>query len=101
LLADYADFYLNVDHKYLGEDYRAQRLLNLNVWRNPGGLTAILQTINHFEREIVLGACARTREALRLVVGASPFTPASYFDFVALRQPCGLSRGKAKAVQYS
>jgi hypothetical protein len=64
LLAEEADFFLGMDHYYLGTDVRHGSAANASAKMIPGGLTNLLELIGHVEKEITIGTLDKTRPRL-------------------------------------
>jgi len=62
--AEEVEFYLRMDHFYMGcDEYKGspERIPGLD---RPGGLTDLLEVIGHYEEELTLGVFSKTRKLL-------------------------------------
>jgi hypothetical protein len=63
--AEEAEFYLRMDHFYMGYDLTdrgaPEEIPGLD---RPGGFTDLLEVIGHFEKELTIGTLAETRNAI-------------------------------------
>jgi hypothetical protein len=64
-----AEFYLRMDHFYMGYDIRdkvhpEEFFVDIPGPDRPGALTDLLEVIRHFEEELTLGSFAKTRSIL-------------------------------------
>lgn len=62
--ADEAEFYLRVDRVYEGYDIKGNRMVDEDAGLIAGGLTALLETIGHYEKELKIGSLCGCKEAL-------------------------------------
>jgi hypothetical protein len=62
LLADDVEFYLRIDESYARCYLEIEGSLEERRCPRSGGLTALLHVIGHYEKELCIGALAKTRE---------------------------------------
>ena len=64
ITAEEAEFYLRVDRIYEGYDIRTGEIVDEEAGLIAGGLTALLEVVGHYEKEIRIGPLHRCKTAL-------------------------------------